>query len=34
MNWTGFPHLWWLDKEKSARVDAGLAGMKGSERSN
>lgn len=33
MNWTGFPHLWWLDKEKSARVDAGLAGM-GSGRSN
>ncbi len=28
MNWTGFPHLWWLDKEKSARVDAGLAGLK------
>ena len=28
MNWTGFPHLWWLDNEKSARVDAGLAGLK------
>ncbi len=34
MNWTGFPHLWWLDKEKNARVDAGLAGLKGDERSN
>ena len=22
MNWTGFPYLWWFDKEKSARVDA------------
>ncbi len=29
MNWTGFPVLWWLDGEKSARVDAWLAGMKG-----
>ena len=28
MNWTGFPHLWWLDKEKSVRVDAGIAGLK------
>ena len=27
MNWTGFPQLWWLDKEKNARVEAGLAGM-------
>ena len=26
MNWTGFPHLWWLDEKKSARVDAGLVG--------
>lgn len=34
MNWTGFPHLWWLDREKNARVNAGLAGMKGSEQSN
>lgn len=28
MNWTGFPHLWWFDKEKSARVDAGIAELK------
>ena len=27
MNWTGFPQLWWLDKAKNARVEAGLAGM-------
>ena len=27
MNWTGFPYLWWFDKEKSARVDAGIAEM-------
>ncbi len=26
MNWTGFPGLWWLDAEKSARVDAALSG--------
>ena len=26
MNWTGFPHLWWIDAAKSARVDAWLAG--------
>ena len=25
MNWTGMPYLWWFDKEKSARVDAGIA---------
>lgn len=25
MNWTGFPHLWWHDAEKAARVDAGIA---------
>ena len=24
MNWTGFPFLWWFDKERSARVDAGI----------
>ncbi len=24
LNWTGFPHLWWFDEEKSARVDAAL----------
>ena len=28
MNWTGFPQLWWLDKEKNARVEAGLAGLR------
>ena len=27
MNWTGFPYLWWFDKEKSARVDAGIAAL-------
>ena len=26
MVWTGFPHLWWLDVAKSARVDAWLQG--------
>ena len=25
MNWVGFPNLWWLDQEKNARVDAGIA---------
>lgn len=25
MNWTGFPYLWWLDKEKSDRVDGYLS---------
>lgn len=25
INWTGFPQLWWFDKEKDARVKAGLA---------
>ena len=25
MNWTGFPHLWWLDKDKRARVDTEIA---------
>ena len=24
LNWTGFPHLWWFDKEKSDRVDAAM----------
>ena len=24
LNWTGFPHLWWFDEKKSARVDAAL----------
>ena len=27
MNWTGL-HLWWFDKEKNARVEAGLAGLR------
>ncbi len=27
INWTGFPYLWWFDKEKSARVDAGIAAL-------
>ena len=26
MVWTGFPHLWWFDAAKSARVDAWLEG--------
>jgi len=25
INWTGFPYLWWIDKEKSAKVDAYLS---------
>ena len=25
MRWTGFPYMWWFDKEKSARVDAYLS---------
>lgn len=29
LTWTGFPHLWWLDAEKEARVDAGMADMRG-----
>ena len=28
MNWTGFPQLWWIDEEKNARVEAGLAGLR------
>ena len=24
MNWTGFPTVWWFDKKKDARVEAGL----------
>ena len=28
LNWTGFPHLWWLDEARSARVDAGIAALK------
>ena len=28
MNWTGFPHLWWFDAARSARVDAGIAALK------
>ena len=28
MKWNGWPHLWWLDKEKSARVDAAIAEVK------
>ena len=27
MNWTGFPHLWWVDEMKSARIEAGIAEM-------
>ena len=27
INWTGFPYLWWFDKEKSARVDSGIAAL-------
>ena len=27
MNWTGMPYLWWFDKEKSARVEAGIADL-------
>ena len=25
MNWTGFPHLWWLEEDKNARVDGRIA---------
>ena len=25
MNWTGFPHLWWLEEDRNARVDANVA---------
>jgi microcin C transport system substrate-binding protein len=28
MTWTGFPHLWWLDEEKNARVEAGISDMR------
>jgi ABC-type oligopeptide transport system substrate-binding subunit len=28
MNWTGFPHLWWFDEARSARVDSGIAEMR------
>ena len=34
MNWQGMPYLWWFDEAKSARVDAGLAGMKGNQQDN
>lgn len=27
MNWTGFPHIWWFDAEKDARVKQGLAAL-------
>jgi len=27
MNWTGFPHIWWYDEERDARVRAGLAAL-------
>ncbi len=27
MNWVGFPHLWWLDEAKSARVETGIADL-------
>ena len=29
MNWQGMPYLWWFDEEKSARIDAGIAALKG-----
>ena len=29
MNWTGFPQLWWLDKDKNARIRDYLAGVRG-----
>ena len=25
MNWTGFPHLWWLEEDRNARVDGRIA---------
>jgi microcin C transport system substrate-binding protein len=25
MRWAGFPNLWWIDEQKNARVDAGIA---------
>ncbi len=28
MTWNGWPHLWWLDEEKNARVEAGIAAAK------
>ena len=28
MVWNGWPHLWWIDKEKNARVDAGISALK------
>ncbi len=28
MVWNGWPHLWWVDKEKNARVEAGLSARK------
>ena len=28
MRWSGFPNLWWLDEQKNARVDAGIAEMR------
>ena len=30
MVWNGWPHLWWIDKEKNARVDAGISALKDS----
>ena len=27
MRWSGFPNLWWLDEQKNARVNAGIAEM-------
>ena len=27
MRWSGFPNLWWIDEEKNARVNAGIAQM-------
>ena len=27
MRWSGFPNLWWLDEEKNARVNGGIAEM-------
>ena len=27
MRWSGFPNLWWIDEQKNARVNAGIAEM-------
>lgn len=28
MRWSGFPNVWWIDEEKNARVNAGIAEMR------